>query len=87
MIHRGERCGGQSQEVRWQQIIFGTPGRPDKRSTPAVSAATAPNFDTLPRQRDRRTHYTSRRPGSRNNHIDEQANLQVREEIRSSDSI
>ncbi|KAG4034800.1 hypothetical protein MFRU_002g01520 [Monilinia fructicola] len=69
---------------------FGTPGRPGSRDRPpAVSAATAPNFDTLPRQRDRaERHYTSTgRPGSRKQSYDEQANLQVREEIRSSDSI
>ncbi|QSZ29798.1 hypothetical protein DSL72_004316 [Monilinia vaccinii-corymbosi] len=74
---------------------FGTPGyhsgRPGSRDRPpAISPATAPNMDALSsRQRDRaERHYApTGRAGSRKQSYDEQANLQVHEEIRSSDSI
>ncbi|CAD6443201.1 166285f2-4ee7-4885-8b2e-ac349fd364bf [Sclerotinia trifoliorum] len=65
-------------------------GRPGSRDRPSpISAATAPNVDTLPRQRDRtERHYApTARPVSRKPSYDEQANLPVQGEIRSSDSI
>ncbi|ESZ92209.1 hypothetical protein SBOR_7418 [Sclerotinia borealis F-4128] len=73
---------------------FGTParqpGRPGSSDRPsAISTATAPNADTLPRQRDRaeRQFTPMGRPGSRKQSYDEQEILHVQEAIPSSDSI
>ncbi|KAF7956463.1 hypothetical protein EAE96_003804 [Botrytis aclada] len=76
---------------------FGTPGhtsgRPGSRDRPRpISAATAPNVDTLPRQRDRKdgtepNYAPIVRTGSRKQRHDEQVNLQPKAEIQSSNSI
>lgn len=73
---------------------FGTPARQSsqrrsKDRPSAISAATAPNADTLARKPSRGEPYYSQtgRPGSRKQSYDEQANVQTQEKILSSDSI
>ncbi|KAI9648323.1 Serine/threonine-protein kinase [Ciborinia camelliae] len=76
--------GNQPSGTPVRQSRPGSSGRPS-----ATSAAIAPNMDVLPRQRDRaERHYApTGRPVSRKQSYDEQANLPIQEEFRSSDSI